>query len=138
MRIGTWIFIGLAAATAGAQLWSGAAGAQGRFANPQTIEVDLSNYEFTPETLSLQQGRPYRIHFVNRAGGGHDFTAKSFFAHAAIAPGDQAKVEDGEVELKGGTSKNVTLIPEQAGTYKVHCSHFMHALFGMTGRIVVT
>jgi len=31
----------------------------------------------------------------------------------------------------------VKLIPMQAGTFKVRCTHFMHSAFGMTGTVIV-
>ena len=40
------------------------------------------------------------------------------------------------VDLRGGETKRVTLVP-RAGTYSVHCSHFLHKQFGMTDRIIV-
>ena len=116
----------------------GAAIAQPEASGAQTLEIDLSNFKFTPSTISLQHGQTYRLHFVNRADGGHDFVAKAFFADARIAPADAGKIKDGEIELKGGASADVTLTPQTAGTYKVHCSHFMHSAFGMTGKIVVS
>ena len=116
----------------------GAATAQPQSSDAQALEIDLSNFKFTPSTISLQHGQNYRLHFVNRADGGHDFVAKAFFADARIAPADAGKVRDGEFELKGGASADVTLMPQTAGTYETHCSHFMHSAFGMTGKIVVS
>ena len=112
----------------------GAATAQG---SPQAITVDMSNFKFTPATLTLTHGRPYVIHFVNSASGGHDFVAKEFFDAATIAPGDRAKVKHGEIELAGGESADVHLVANTPGSYKSHCSHFMHSSFGMTGQVVV-
>jgi len=109
------------------------------FAQPasQTLTVEMSNFKFTPATLALARGRPYVLHFVNSASGGHDFVAKDFFAAATIAPEDRAKVKNGEVELSGGESADIHLVANTAGTYKSHCSHFMHSSFGMTGTVVV-
>lgn len=104
---------------------------------PQRLTVELSNFKFTPGTLTLARGRPYVIHFVNAASGGHDFVAKDFFAAATIAPEDRAKVKNGEIELDGGETADVHLVANSAGTYKSHCSHFMHSAFGMTGTVVV-
>lgn len=107
------------------------------WSDAKTIGVDLSNFAFTPATLTLQRGTPYRLHLVNKAGGGHDFVAKDFFAEATLDPASQSAVHNGEVELHGGESADVHLIPTRAGTYDVHCSHFMHSTFGMKGKIVV-
>jgi uncharacterized cupredoxin-like copper-binding protein len=103
----------------------------------EAVEIDLTNFAFTPATLMLRSGAVYRLHFVNKASGGHDFTAKAFFGEATIDPEDQAVVQDGAVRLSGGQTADLRLTAPKAGTYEVHCSHFMHAGFGMKGQIVV-
>ncbi|GAO38780.1 hypothetical protein SCH01S_19_00840 [Sphingomonas changbaiensis NBRC 104936] len=115
-----------------------AALAQASPSGAREIEIDLSSFKFTPAIISLQDGQVYRLHFVNRADGGHDFVAKAFFADARIAPEDAGKMKGGEVELKGGAPVDVMLTPQNAGSYKVHYSHFMHSAFGMTGKIIVS
>ena len=123
------LFSALLAAFAG-----GAAAAQ---TAPQALTVEMSNFKFNPSTLTLVHGRSYVLHFVNSASGGHDFVAKEFFASAAIAPEDRNKLKNGEVELSGGESADIHLVANTPGTYKSHCSHFMHSSFGMTGQIIV-
>lgn len=113
---------------------SGAASAQN---GPQALTVELSSFKFTPATITLTHGRPYVIHFVNSSSGGHDYVAKDFFDTATIAPEDRAKVKNGEIELSGGESADIHLVANRPGTYKSHCSHFMHSSFGMTGQVVV-
>ena len=107
-----------------------AASAQG-----ERVSIELSNFKFTPKTITLHHGQHYVLHFSNTASGGHDFVAKAFFAAAKLdTPGS---VKDGEVELDGGESVDVGLTAPQPGKYEAHCSHFMHTTFGMTGSIVV-
>ena len=108
-------------------------------ASAQTgITVSMTNYAFTPSTLTLKAGQTYRIHFSNDSGKSHDFTAREFFQSATIAPEDKSKLEDGdEVELEGGQSADITVTPNKPGTYAVSCTHFMHAMMGMAGKIVV-
>lgn len=101
------------------------------------VTVELSSFKFTPKALTLRQGQRYRLHLVNTASGGHDFVAKEFFAASTIAPEDRDKIRDGRIDLHGEEAVDVILTPNRAGTYKVHCSHFMHSTFGMTGEIVV-
>src|SRR5262249_40118860 len=103
----------------------------------QTVPVELSNFKFTPATLTLQHGMVYRLRFSNAASGGHDFVAQDFFAGANIAPEDRAKVRNGGVDVDGKETVEVRLVVGPPGTYKSHCSHFMHSSFGMTGTIVV-
>ncbi|MET0309567.1 MAG: cupredoxin domain-containing protein [Sphingomonas sp.] len=105
---------------------------------PQRIDIQLSNFKFAPDTIKLVHGQPYVLHLENKAGGSHDFVAKTFFAAAAVAPGDKAKIANGSVELEGGDSADIHLTAPAAGSYEVHCSHFMHTTFGMTGKIVVS
>src|SRR5215207_6270873 len=68
-----------------------AAGAQAPdWAHAQRVEVQLSNFAFTPSTLHLRAGRPVILHLVNSGSGGHDFTAPKFFAAAQMRPQDRA------------------------------------------------
>lgn len=102
-------------------------------ATPRTVTISVYNFGYTPQTIRLAAGQPVTLRFVNTANGGHDFTAKSFFGASKILSGSAA---EGEVELRAHETKAVTLVPS-AGTYHVHCSHFMHKTFGMKGEIVV-
>jgi plastocyanin len=99
--------------------------------------IELSNFKYTPSDLSLRRGTPYRIHFVNNARGGHDFAAKQFFEDSEIAPEDAAKISDGSIKLEGHETADIRLVPKQAGTFRVRCTHFMHSAFGMRGTITV-
>ncbi|PTQ11594.1 copper-binding protein [Sphingomonas oleivorans] len=107
------------------------------WSNATRIEIDLSNFKYTPETIRLRQGQPYLFHFANRSSGGHNFTAKAFFAAATVAPEDSKLILNGKIELDGGKTADIRLIAPGPGSYEVHCSHFMHSALGMTGRIVV-
>lgn len=99
--------------------------------------ITMTNFNFAPDDLHLHAGQRVTIHFVNNGSGGHDFTATEFFSAAAMDSADRDKVgTKGRVSLGKGESLDVTLVPK-AGTYKAHCSHFMHSTLGMTGRIHV-
>jgi uncharacterized cupredoxin-like copper-binding protein len=111
-----------------------AAPAQG---GAQRIEVALSNFKFSPDTIRLTPGKAYVLHLVNHANGGHNFEAKVFFAAASVAPADRAKVASGRVELDAGESVDIHLTAPGPGSFPVRCTHFLHAGFGMTGKIVV-
>ena len=107
------------------------------WADARRVEIALSSFKYEPSTIALEHGQPYVLRFVNKAGGGHDFVAKRFFAAAKIASADRATVKDGAIDLHGGDTVEVRLIAPAAGSYDVHCSHFLHSTFGMTGRIEV-
>ncbi|NNM77875.1 multicopper oxidase domain-containing protein [Sphingomonas sp. ID1715] len=101
------------------------------------LEVRLSSFAFTPERIELKSGDAYRLHLVNTAGGGHNFDAPEFFAKAQVAATDRPRIAKGTIELKGGETADIRFVAPAPGTYKLHCSHLLHASFGMTGEIVV-
>ena len=98
--------------------------------------VELSNFDFTPHEIHLRAGQGATLVLTNTASGGHDFAAPEFFAAARIEPADAALVEHGEIDVPGKSTRTVHLVPA-AGTYKLTCTHTMHAMFGMKGTIVV-
>lgn len=114
---------------------AGSAQAQGDWSSAQTIEIQLSNYKFEPNKITMRRGQPYRLHLVST--GDHSFSAPKFFASAQIAPEDAATVTKGKVEVDKDQPRDVLLIPQQIGTYEFHCTHFMHAPMGMSGHITV-
>ena len=98
--------------------------------------VELSNFDFTPREIHLHAGQATTLVLTNIASGGHNFTAREFFAAARVDPADAALVEDGEVEVPARSTRTVHVIPA-AGTYKLTCTHTFHTTFGMKGTIVV-
>lgn len=106
------------------------------FSHAEAVEVALSSFKFTPEELQLTAGKPYLLKFEDTAAGEHDFTAPEFFAAAQVHPDDSSRIADGQVELEGGESASIRLVPGK-GEYKIVCTHFGHSALGMTGKIVV-
>jgi plastocyanin len=102
-------------------------------AQPSAVTIAMWNYDYAPRPIHLRAGAPVTLSFVNRTGSSHDVTAKCFFASSRILAG---AAPGGEVELRGGQTRSITLVP-RAGTYHVHCSHFLHKQFGMQDVIVV-
>jgi plastocyanin len=106
----------------------------GRRAQP--VDIILSDFAFTPQNVRLHHGQTYQLRFVNQGSGGQNFSAPEFFAAAQISAADAAAASGGKVELGKGQSRTVRLIPA-AGSYKMACTHFLHASYGMTGSITV-
>ncbi|HEX2762639.1 MAG TPA: cupredoxin domain-containing protein [Allosphingosinicella sp.] len=98
------------------------------------VEVALSNFAFSPKTIHLRAGQPVVLHLVNKASGGHDFTAPAFFAAARLR--NPKGVPGGSVELGGHKSADIAIVPK-AGRYPLKCGHLFHKTFGMTGEILV-
>lgn len=104
---------------------------------PASVTITLTSYAFLPAAIVLKAGAPVRLHLVNAADKSHNFAAKEFFANAVVAPGDQAIMHDGEIELQEGAQADVTVTPTKAGSYALKCTHFLHASMGMTGTITI-
>jgi len=105
---------------------------------PTVVNVQLANFSFTPKTIVLDHGRSYVLRLANVADGGHDFTAREFFAASAIAAEDRRLVTEGEVEVPPGQVREIHLAaPGAAREYHLKCSHSFHKMFGMSGSIVV-
>lgn len=101
------------------------------------VTVELSSFRFSPDIIQLDHGKAYVLHLANISDGGHNFSAKQFFAAAQVEPADQGKIRNGRIEVGGREQVDIHLTAPAPGTYKLNCSHFMHAPFGMTGQIVV-
>lgn len=107
------------------------------FSQADSLEVKLTNFDFSPSTLQLHSGKPYALKLVNTGSAGHDFTAPEFFAAGRVAPGDAAMIAKGQVSLEPGQTATIHIIPA-LGRYNLVCTHFGHAVLGMKGRIVVS
>ncbi len=102
---------------------------------PPTIVVHLSNFAIVPDVLHLRAGVAVRLHLVNDSGGGHNWSAPELVAASAFPDG--AAPAGGKIELGPQQSADIVLVPRAPGSYRVECTHFLHSLFGMTGRVVV-
>ncbi len=100
------------------------------------VDITLSSFNYGPRTIRLRAGQPVRLHLVNKSSGGHDFTAREFFAAATVRSVDRGAIRNGRIDLTGGESREIALVPS-AGRYKVKCTHTLHTALGMTGEIVV-
>ena len=107
------------------------------FSNAQRVEVSLDSFEFAPRDLQLTAGQPIELVLTNVSGGGHNFAASEFFAAARIRSEDAELVRGGLLELRGGASVSVFLVPA-AGSYDIDCTHLGHTALGMTGTIIVS
>lgn len=114
-----------------------AAAQPGPPAPPQIVAVRLSSFSFAPNHLVFKAGVPVRLRLTNDSSGGHDFHAPEFFAASAFLPGSP-RPGNGGVDLAGGQTVELTLLPRTPGHYEFRCTHFLHSFFGMNGTIDVT
>lgn len=104
----------------------------------ETVDIALSEYDFTPAALSFHQDHPYRLHLANKGGDVHDFASKPFFQAIAAAKlvTSGATTEMPRLEsigLKAGEAKDLYFVAVTPGTYSFDCREPLHAMFGMTG-----
>ena len=104
----------------------------------ETVEIALTEYDFMPSSLDFRQGRPYRLHLVNKGGHVHDFASKPFFQSIAAArlaaPGATTEMPRLEsIGLESGEAKDLYFVAVTPGTYAFECREPLHAMFGMTG-----
>jgi uncharacterized cupredoxin-like copper-binding protein len=127
------VLLAAAAALGGVSVLSAA---EPDWGQARRVNIDLSSFKFAPRDIQLKAGEPVVLHLANTSSGGHDFTAREFFAAATLRQGDAAKIEKGSIEFAGGQNVDVALVPK-AGRYAVRCGHAFHSTFGMKGSITV-
>jgi plastocyanin len=103
---------------------------------PSTVEVQLSSFDYTPETIRLRAGQPVTLRLVNAGRGGHNFSAPEFFAAASVPAGQNVAIRRGAIEVPSRQTVAVRLTPAR-GTYRLRCTHTLHSTLGMRGQIVV-
>lgn len=102
----------------------------------EVITVRMSNFEFDPNDIRLKAGLPVRLRLVNVSGGGHNFSAPSFFA-VSRSPQSPSAPPHGTVEVPAHQTVEIALVPLAPGTYSLECTHLLHSTFGMHGTIEV-
>lgn len=106
------------------------------FSQAAVVEIRLSNFDFTPNTIHLRAGQPVILRLSNTASGGHDFGASAFFAAAAVRPSDAGMIRNGRVEVRPRQSVDIALVPGP-GAFRLRCDHPLHSTLGMNGEITV-
>ena len=102
-------------------------------AEPKKISITLGDYRFSPHNLTVAAGQPVLLELINTDKlTPHNFTLV-----------DKAGNLDIDVNVSAGATREVSLTPQEPGTYTFYCSKklpFMksHREHGMEGSLVVT
>ena len=112
------------------------------WSNTKSATVELAEFSFTPEVLELQQGVPYRLRLENKGDWKHDFASEKFFKSIAIQKlrsrnGEVVSPYLNKVVVRPKSVKELYFVAVKPGNYDLECSVFLHADFGMEGRILV-
>jgi hypothetical protein len=59
------------------------------------VTVDMDEYDFVPSSLSLEAGKPYRLHLENTGGKSHTFSSDPLY---------------GAFEVKGFSLRNCSIV----------------------------
>lgn len=84
--------------------------------------VEGTNFSFTPNNLTVNEGDTVRVTFKN-TGGMHDFRIDEFEAKTNV--------------IQTGEEETITFVADKAGTYEFYCSVGSHRAMGMVGTLVV-
>lgn len=112
---------------------------------PTEVRVELGakggELEFTPNALSFEAGKLYKLVLANPSPTKHYFSALRFAAavwtRKVETRGEEIKGTVREIELKPGGEAEWFLVPVQAGSFPLECTIKGHAEAGMTGTITV-
>lgn len=112
------------------------------WAAAQPVAVELSEFEYSPETLTFRVGQPYALELTNSGLVPHRFMARGFFRAVAARGIVYADGEAGyplleAVSLEPQESKTIYFFPVVPGDYHLSCDLPLHATLGMSGRLVI-
>lgn len=109
----------------------------------ETVEVSLTEFAFTPSTLTFTSGKPYKLIIKNDGEAKHYFVSDQFFRAIATR---KVQGSDGEIkapyfsalELFPGKELELYFVPVKKGTYSdLLCTIKGHAEEGMVGEIII-
>lgn len=109
------------------------------------VQVSLSNnaneLKFTPDRLTFQAGKRYKLSLTNPSNLKHYFTAKDFadaiWTQNVVAGNVEIKGNIRELELRPNTNAEWTFVPIRSGVYELHCAIAGHTEAGMRGLITI-
>ncbi len=107
-----------------------------------TVRVEMSDFIFAPESLTLETGHPYKLELVNVGTTKHYFTAEGFYQSVAFR---KAQTSEGEfkapyfkaIEVFPGNQIDLYFVPVIQGAFGSLCTIAGHNEAGMHGTIVV-
>jgi uncharacterized cupredoxin-like copper-binding protein len=108
----------------------------------ETVSIELGEYFFEPDVITLQVDQPYKLELKNGGQLKHEFTASSFYRSVAFrkaqdAAGEYKAPHLSEIEVFAGQQTDLYLIPAEVGEYELVCEIEGHKEAGMVGTIVV-
>lgn len=109
----------------------------------QKVRVAMSEYRFSPQVLSFEEGQPYVLEVANEGREKHDFSAEKFFRAVALRsvhfPGAGALAAPAftTMAIEPGGTVQLVFVAVRPGTYEMACSSSGHAERGLIGAIQI-
>jgi uncharacterized cupredoxin-like copper-binding protein len=108
----------------------------------ETVSVELGEYFFAPNLITLQVDQPYKLELKVTGELKHEFTADAFYGTVAFrkaqdASGEYKGPRPSEIEVFAGQQTDLYLIPTEVGEYELVCEIEDHKEAGMVGTIRV-
>ncbi|MED4114258.1 cupredoxin domain-containing protein [Priestia megaterium] len=86
----------------------------------KTMEVQLNDDFFNPETITIPSGKTTTLILKNEGQKEHTFTVEKLGIDAEVQPGKE---------------KTITVKPQNPGTYELICRYHFNS--GMVGKVIV-
>jgi uncharacterized cupredoxin-like copper-binding protein len=103
--------------------------------DPENLIVDLVDYAFKPERLTIHRDTPTRLRLINTSESIHDFTAADFFRAVELRDGSMLGSSGIGITVEPHQEKDVDLVAHVPGDFGLICAD--HDWAGMTGHITV-
>jgi uncharacterized cupredoxin-like copper-binding protein len=144
-RVAILLCLGVAGCAAPAPIEAPRGAAEGLagvdWAHAETVTLSLSEFAFSPTSVTLRAGQPVRLRLVNAGNIAHNFTSPDLFRSVALRPEDgtgaRVLASGGSVEVPAGQTRELLLVPLSPGRHAFECTHPLHATLGMRGEVVV-
>lgn len=115
-------------------------GACGQNNTSAKINVEMTDFAFTPDQFTIPAGEQITIHVNHQGTVEHDFIIMKFGSDVGphFNEEDQPNVY-WQIKVQAGESQTITFTaPDQPGTYQIVCGMAGHVEAGMVGTLEVT
>ena len=111
----------------------------GGAAPSDTIDVTLTDFQFTPNLLTVPAGQEITVNAQNNGAVVHNFIVMKMGADAGTEFDDEDTPNIyWQVQLEPGASSTTTFTaPTDAGEYQIICSTPGHLIAGMVAKLIV-
>ena len=104
---------------------------------PTTLNVDLTDFAFKPNTFTVPAGKELTVNVANKGANVHEFVIMKLGTKVDPPFGDK---DEGNIlweldEVQPGTSKSGKITLTDAGTYQLICGTANHIEMGMVGAL---